>query len=152
MTTCARDLMTADVQTVGPREPILELVRLLASQRVGSLPVVAKGRLLGVIAQADVVRELALEEMTADWLLDLLDVAGDRSGKLAEFVSSRVSEKRVEDLMQASPITVEASDEVREVARQLSDQRIHHAPVLEAGRFVGIISTLDLVDWIAKGG
>ena len=52
--------------------------------------------------------------------------------------------------MQDSPVTVDLDDEVREVARQLGDHRIHHAPVVEAERFVGIVSTFDLTDWIAR--
>ena len=99
------------------------------------------------------VRALALEEALGDWMLDAIgsDDAG-RGASLAQFVAGRVGGKRIEDLLQAQPVTVAADDPVARVAATLVEHRIHHAPVVDAGEFVGVVSTFDLTAWIAREG
>jgi CBS domain-containing protein len=49
-----RDVASSDVQTVEPDESLDEALRIMASHQVRRLPVVEGGRLVGVLAQADV--------------------------------------------------------------------------------------------------
>ena len=56
--TTAADLMTADPTTVAPDADVKEAGRVIASSGHNRLPVVADGRLVGVITRADVVRAL----------------------------------------------------------------------------------------------
>ncbi len=57
-TTPAAEAASAEVATVDPAQPFDEGLRLMAEQRVRRLPVVAEdGRLVGVLAQADVALE-----------------------------------------------------------------------------------------------
>jgi CBS domain-containing protein len=53
-----RDVASTDLVTIDPQEDIDEALRLMASYQVRRLPVVEEdGRLVGVLAQADVARE-----------------------------------------------------------------------------------------------
>jgi len=52
----ARDVMTEEVLTVGPDEDIEALAELMVKRRVNAVPVVTDGRLVGVVARADVIR------------------------------------------------------------------------------------------------
>ena len=57
-TVTAREVATTDVVTVDPEESLDEALRLMASHQVRRLPVVEEdGRVVGVIAQADVAEE-----------------------------------------------------------------------------------------------
>jgi acetoin utilization protein AcuB len=49
------ETMSYNVFTVRPRTPLLSAVRLLRRHRIGSLPVVEKGRLVGIITRSDVL-------------------------------------------------------------------------------------------------
>jgi acetoin utilization protein AcuB len=49
------ETMSYNVLTVRPRTPLLSAVRLLRRHRIGSLPVVEKGRLVGIITRSDVL-------------------------------------------------------------------------------------------------
>jgi CBS domain-containing protein len=59
-----REVASTDLVTIDPKQDLDEALRLMASYQVRRLPVVAEdGRLVGVLAQADVARE-AKDEQT----------------------------------------------------------------------------------------
>jgi CBS domain-containing protein len=49
-------LMQRNVISVGPDAPAAEAARLMESRRIGCLPVVSEGRLVGIVTEADFVR------------------------------------------------------------------------------------------------
>ena len=53
----AADIASRDVVTVRPDDDLDEALRLMAQHQVRRLPVVDDGRLVGVVAQADVAHE-----------------------------------------------------------------------------------------------
>jgi CBS domain-containing protein len=53
----AGDIASRDVVTVRPDDDLDEVLRLMAQHQVRRLPVVDDGRLVGVVAQADVAQE-----------------------------------------------------------------------------------------------
>ena len=54
-----RDVMSGDVVTTHPEAPLAHAARIMFERRVGSLPVVLDGRLLGMLTEQDVARALA---------------------------------------------------------------------------------------------
>ena len=60
----ARDIMSAPVVTVDEGTDIAEIARLLADYRIKRVPVVRDGRMVGIVARADLVRALAAESPT----------------------------------------------------------------------------------------
>jgi len=50
-----REIMTKDVVTVTPDQSIPEAARLLVEHRIGALPVVEDGRLVGILTETDVL-------------------------------------------------------------------------------------------------
>jgi CBS domain-containing protein len=56
-TVTVREIASNDPITVDPQEDLAEALRLMASHRVRRLPVVEDGRIVGVLAQADVADE-----------------------------------------------------------------------------------------------
>lgn len=57
--TAVKELMKADPVTVAPDTPALEAMRLMKNQRVGCLPVVEKGRLVGIVTERDLIEVAA---------------------------------------------------------------------------------------------
>lgn len=49
------EVMSYNIMTVRPQTPLASAVRLLRRHRIGSLPVVDKGKLLGIITRSDVL-------------------------------------------------------------------------------------------------
>lgn len=53
-----RACMTADPVTVSPATPIVEAAKLMRDKKFGGLPVVADGRLVGIVTETDLLNYL----------------------------------------------------------------------------------------------
>lgn len=110
-----------DVMTVKPAETLATLSHRLRMARVGALVVSETGsRVDGIVSERDVVHALA-----------------ERGLACLETPVSAVMSRRV--------VTCGPEDHISAIARTMTDRRIRHLPVLEAGRLVGIISLGDVV-------
>lgn len=58
-TLSVKDVMTADVITTSPGTPLVEAARLLSERKIGCLPVVESGRLVGILTEGDFVTLIA---------------------------------------------------------------------------------------------
>ena len=51
-------VMTPNVSTIGPQESIFAAARLMGERRIGALPVVAGGKVVGLLTRSDLLRAL----------------------------------------------------------------------------------------------
>ena len=63
--TSVREIASTDLITVDPQQDLDDALRLMATHQVRRLPVVEGGKLVGIVAQADVARE-ADDKKTGD--------------------------------------------------------------------------------------
>lgn len=129
----ARDLMTPDVVTVGPETSAKYAAEVMAEHGFAALPVVdAEHRLIGIVAEADVLRD----RLPADPRLHMR-----RDEPIAETPPALL----VRGVMTADVRTVEPAADVADIARLFVDERVRSVPVLEGGRLVGIVSRRDVL-------
>ena len=108
------------VVTVSPGATVRELVALLAEHNVGALVVSSDGATVeGIVSERDVVRRLHSEP---------------------DALSATVDTIMTSDVHTAGP-----DDSLDDMMSLMTDQRIRHVPVCDAGRMVGIISIGDVV-------
>ena len=112
----------ADVVGVSPDDRVADAVKLLATKRIGAVPVVDGDRVLGIFSERDVI--YCLER--------------DGAGAL---------DKRVGDVMTAPVMSVEPAQPVLAALSLMTRRRIRHLPVVEGERMVGFISIGDLVKY-----
>jgi acetoin utilization protein AcuB len=62
-----RDVMTWAVVTTGPETPLLSAALIMFESRVGSLPVLEGGRLVGLLTEQDVLKALMVEGKVAEF-------------------------------------------------------------------------------------
>jgi CBS-domain-containing membrane protein len=60
-------VMSAPVVSIGPSASLPEAIRLMADRGVGALPVVAHGRVVGILTQSDVVSAVAAQGPASAW-------------------------------------------------------------------------------------
>ena len=106
--------------TALPHESVGEVVVRLAENRIGALPVVDGGAVIGIFSERDIVYGVA------------------RHG--AAFL-----EKTVADTMTSPAITVTPDTAIMSALSLMSKRRIRHLPVMEDGTLVGFVSIGDLV-------
>ena len=153
----ARDVMSSDVRTVGPEMLLSDLERALIEEGLSGFPVVDGGRLVGIVSRSDVVRQLCVEQSVAETLSDYYaDLGGCASGPVESFqeigerVGTRIERLRVKDVMIHELITASPEEPMRDVAATLLARRVHRLPVVDGGRLVGIVTSMDLVRLFAE--
>jgi len=109
------DIIACDCTT-----PVSEVVRTLASKRIGALPVLREGRVVGIVSERDVIYRLA-----------------DHGGACLDLP--------VEEIMTSPAVTVEPATTIDEALGMMTRRRFRHFPVVENGELIGFISIGDLV-------
>ena len=112
----------AQIWTISPDATVYEAIQLMAEKNIGALLVMEGEKLGGIISERDYTRKVALKGKSS------------RQTPVRELVSNPV-------------ITVERTETVEECMRLMTEHRVRHLPVLEAGRVVGVVSIGDLVNW-----
>jgi len=129
----ARDVMTHEVVTVGPETSAKCAAEVMAERGFAALPVIdGDSQLVGIVAEADLLRD----RLPAD---PRLHARRDPSTPVPP------PSLLVRGVMTARVHTVEATDDVADIARLFVDGRLRSVPVLQAGRLVGIVSRRDLL-------
>jgi CBS domain-containing protein len=150
------DLMQKQVKTIAPDKSLPELERALIRWRIGAMPVVERGKLIGIVSRSDVVRQLCLErslgEAMADAYRDQTDsgFAAESQAAIAEEIGVRMERRRVRDVMIHDVVSVPPDLPVAKAAQLLLERRIHRLPVVENGKLVGIVSSLDFAKLVAE--
>ena len=126
-----RELMSEDITTVGPDTPIEEAASLLVVKKIGCLPVVAQGQLVGIVTETDLLAVLVelLGLLTQSTRLDV-GVAGgpDAYERIVEII--RVHEGRI---LSVGAVPGSEGKTVFSVRLQACDTR----PIVEALRTAG---------------
>jgi CBS domain-containing protein len=128
----ARDVMTRDVVTVGPATSAKHAAEVMAEHGFAALPVVDdEGRLVGIVAEADVLRD----RVPQDPLLHL------RRGGAPPAPPGLL----VRDTMTAAVRTAEPTTDVADLARLFVNEHLRSVPVVQDGLVVGIVSRRDVL-------
>jgi acetoin utilization protein AcuB len=128
------DIMTPNPVTVTPRDAIRTAVNLMREGGFRRLPVVERGRLVGIITDRDLRRAVnspfvVREKWYDNFILDHIEVGS---------------------CMTPDPLTIEPDAPITEAARLMRDHKIGGLPVLADGRLVGIITETDLLDALIR--
>lgn len=145
----AKDLMTSDVVSAGPRSTVNEVADLLMSHGIGVLPVIDGDRLIGIVSEGDLVHraEIGTAPRHRFWWLRIFAKNASMAKKYIRSHSTHVT-----DIMTAPVLTVAEDTSVSEIADLLERRRIKHVPVVRGHRVVGIVSRADLVRALAAAG
>jgi CBS domain-containing protein len=152
----ARDLMTADVETVHEDEEVSEVLRKLARRKFTGFPVVDDDdRLVGVVTQRDFVELFEPQDRTV-WIpiglppfLETLEYGIDLSWDEleTELDLAQNAGKPVKSIMTRDVLTVGPDADFDDVLAILAaDERdVNRVPVLEDDTVVGIVSRQDVL-------
>jgi len=129
------EFMRRHVLTIKKDFSFSESCRLFFRMGIHHLPVVDENdRLLGMLSSHDALRAFALRgHLLQDWDEENVDWSFP-----------------VEELMSAPAITVRPTDKMIDVIKTCSDQNIQSLPVVEDGKLVGMITSRDIVQYIAR--
>lgn len=108
------------VITIQPNKTVREAIAALLEHNIGALPVVAEdGKLVGIITERDIIRNLAQDE--------------------------NLFSQGVQNFMTREVITGVAQDDLESAANTMTERRFRHLPIMEERVLVGIVSIGDIV-------
>jgi CBS domain-containing protein len=141
----ARDIMTPDPVTVAPETTVTDAARLMSERRIGALPVVEKGRMIGLVTEGDLImQDVKVHFPTYLSLLGGYVFAPGASDRFESSLRKAVA-ATVSDVMTREPVTVTAGALVTDVATLLVERDIARVPVMDGDAVIGIVSKSDIV-------
>ena len=146
-----RDLMTFHAVTVMPDDTVKDALDLLVANNVAALPVVDEAnRCVGVISASDL---LGLAQERGEDLEAFNAAEGLTRELLIEHLErADFSDLAVKEAMTPTPIVIGPEASLPEAARIMVEYGIHHLAVTEnKHRFLGLLSSLDIVRAVAEG-
>jgi predicted transcriptional regulator len=142
-----REIMTTSVVTAAPDMSIRELGQLLMRTKVSGVPVVDEsGRPIGVVSKSDII-DWAHNEDDAYGLEKMFyrNAFGVKEPLPPGFHLERIEEGTVQEIMTPLVLSVSAGTPIRLAARMMAFEGVHRVIVLEEGKIVGILTTMDIV-------
>jgi CBS domain-containing protein len=101
---------------------VSDAVKLFAERRIGAVPVLDDGQVVGIFSERDVVYSLAK-------------------------VGAAALDQRVGEVMTSPALTVTPDDAVMAALSLMTRRRARHLPVIDGGTIVGFVSIGDLVKY-----
>jgi len=120
--------MTSDVISVSPKASLIDVKRLMSSKHIRRVPVVDKGKLVGIVTLGD-VREASPSDATSLSVYEL------------NYLLARLT---IDQFMTRSVITVTPYTEIYATAELMLEHKIGGLPVVSNGKLVGIVTESDI--------
>ncbi len=108
-----------EVSSIGPGKSVYVAMQLMADKKIGALPVLEAGKLIGIITERDY------------------------PGK-PKMPNKPLREVLVKETMSSQVVHVNPDDTIKDCIALITEKRIRHLPVLENDQIFGIISIGDL--------
>jgi len=151
----ARDMMTADVETVDADDEVADVLTKLSRRKFNGFPVLEDGELVGVVTQRDFVDLFEPSDRTL-WIpiglppfLETVEYAIDLSWDEldAELDLASAAGKAVREVMTRDVKTLGPDATLDDVLDVLAtdDPNVNRIPIVENGELVGIVTREDVV-------
>lgn len=126
-TLLVKDYLTPDVARLDEATSLSQAIELLQNAKVISLPVVnGQNELIGFVSEQDLIKPLLEGSYYCDGAV------------------------KVGDIMQTELVTVTPTMNIFDIALGMNSQRPKSYPVVEAGKFVGMLYRVDVLSALNK--
>jgi CBS domain-containing membrane protein len=131
-----RDIMMGAPVTLKPEDTLDLASDVISLGRIRHLPVLANGRLVGLLSERDLLGA------TADHIFGLKQKSK----------SALLKTIAINDVMKKKVITVTPETEIRDAARLMADKKIGCLPVVRGAALVGLLTTTDILRYVESLG
>jgi len=114
---------TPTVWSVAPNTMVFDAIQLMDKKNVAALPVLAHGKLVGIVSERDYTRKVILK---------------GRASK----------DTPVGDVMTKQVVTVNPSTGITECVQIMTEMHVRHLPVLDGTHLIGILAISDLLNYL----
>jgi CBS domain-containing protein len=146
--TTVADIMERDAPSVTLDTGVEEVVARFKEQDVSALPVINEGgRCVGVVTERDLVIADEEGDLHIPHYIELFGglVFFPPELRVFERRLKKAAAARVQDLMSEPPIVIEPSTTIHEAAHIIVERGHSRLPVVEHGRYVGLVTRADVL-------
>ncbi len=131
-----KELMTKKVITVHPEENVDRVFFLFHFERIRHIPVLEKGKVVGIISDRDIKKILGPRKETLE---------------KPDGTSISISTRRVRNIMRRRVVTIGPKDKASDAAAIMVKRKIGALPVIDKnGKLAGIITATDILKAFVK--
>ncbi|GMR21643.1 MAG: CBS domain-containing protein [Gammaproteobacteria bacterium] len=132
------DVMTSNVRTVTSDNKLGEVVSLMCLYRYSGIPVVDDGKLIGIVAESDVLRKMfpKLEDLMSNM------ATVDYDEQLRQY--SNVVNLTVKNVMTPTVITIRPDMHILQAASMMVGRKFRRIPVAVGDKLLGMVSMGDV--------
>jgi CBS domain-containing protein len=146
----ARDIMRKDVVTVNYATPLSDVERRLSDHRISGAPVTDEsGHIIGVISLKDLIERYAESAESHPRRGPGFFHLSSEEMEDEDFDTFEVPEEAEEtagDIMTGEVFSVAADAGLSQIAAEMVRHRVHRVLVMEDGKYIGLISTMEILD------
>jgi acetoin utilization protein AcuB len=136
-----KDLMTSKVFTVEQDDLVDRVFFLIHYERIRHLPVVEKGKVIGIVSDRDLYKALGPKSNSS-----AIEAATGTNG-----TELHVAQKKVRHIMRRGVITVNPDTSASEAAALMASNKIGALPVVDKDKkLVGILTSTDILRVFSK--
>ncbi|HYI79373.1 MAG TPA: CBS domain-containing protein [Thermoleophilaceae bacterium] len=142
-----REIMETDTPTVAPEDSVEQVLAVMREHELPGVPVVNDGgRCVGIVTEADLVLSDDSGDLHLPYYVNIfggtvfLEPLRHFEDKLRKAFASNAA-----DMMTADPDTVDVDTTVDDAAKLIHKSGHNRLPVVEHGRFVGVVTRLDVL-------
>lgn len=129
-----RDMMTKNPMTVDSETLVLDAQKIMKENNIRRLPVVDKGKLVGMITKHD-----------------LLEASPSPATSLSiHELNYLLSKMKVKEIMKKNPVTLTPDTPFEEALRIGQEKKIGSFPIVDKGKVVGIATESDIVRFLTR--
>ena len=134
--TPVKEIMVTDLITVEKSKSMSDVNKLFETNQLHHLPIVEGDKLVGIISLHDHLR------ISYGFVM-----GSEEAEEINENVYSYLT---IEQVMTENPITITPESTVKEAAAHFNNNMFHALPVVQGDKLVGMITTLDLLNFLMK--
>ena len=127
-------VMSSELITVHDGQPVSTLRKIFEDNPIHHVPVVSGDEVIGIVTSTDFMR-ISFGEF------------GNQDAKGLDAILDHTY--KMHDVMVKNPVVLSKSATVREAAKTLGSGDFHALPVVEENKLVGIVTSTDLLNFLA---
>jgi acetoin utilization protein AcuB len=129
-----RDVMTKNPITIDSETLVLDAQKIMKENNIRRLPIVDKGKLVGIITQHD-----------------LLEASPSPATSLSiHELNYLLAKMKVKEIMKKNPLTLTPDIPFEEALKIGQEKKIGSFPVVDNGKLVGIVTESDIVRFLTR--
>ncbi len=129
-----RDVMTKNPITIDSETLVLDAQKIMKENNIRRLPIVDKGKLVGIITQHD-----------------LLEASPSPATSLSiHELNYLLAKMKVKEIMKKNPLTLTPDIPFEEALKIGQEKKIGSFPVVDKGKLVGIVTESDIVRFLTR--